>query len=565
MLENNSEDTLILPPSRRRRLRKERGGFSFGFVNSRARLVSPDTGHGYIDHETGRILPGHLSGLALLLVAGGLYLAGRYFFRPNHLSFGAQLPPAVYLLFLLSAATFFLSAAAFWLDRYRVPLLLLLAAWLGVSALFRDGDHRFGLSMTHVRNGWFSRLTGSDEQPMPLPSAPSIADALARADAYSIRRGGAQAGNGPVIAVAAGGGGVYQSAWAARVLAGLTELWPATFAQHLRLISATSGGAVGVMHFVNGYTSDGLLQDREPLKAFVDAAASAATGDIWWGLTYFDFPRILPLRLQRDRGWALEQAWQRTLDTERGQRTIGQWQNGVAEGWRPATAFNAMAVETGQRVVLATYALPPATSARSLATLTNDRDIDIVTAARLSASFPFVTPFARSAGEGSSHLHLADGGYWDNHGVLSMLEWLDAAQSTLDDRHVIVIKIPPPVAVDQKAKDQPWAWQLSAPLLGLETMRTNAQKARNERDLEGYHRERAARQEKALAAERKRLVAVDFPSGGEESLSWHLSRRERCKIEAQWREYGSRSELKYLEPILGPRQPMPPMPDDCRP
>ena len=71
---------------------------------------------------------------------------------------------------------------------------------------------------------------------------------------------------------------------------------------------------------------------------------------------------------------------------------------------------------------------------------TNGYDIDVWTAARLSATFSYVSPAARAAcldyknkSRGSStenspgRLHLIDGGYHDNYGVASALDWLSAA------------------------------------------------------------------------------------------------------------------------------------------
>jgi hypothetical protein len=314
------------------------------------------------------------------------------------------------------------------------------------------------------------------------------------------------------------------------------------------------------MHFVDRYEYWGPPEGPAQLSAIVDAAASAATGDIWWGLTYFDLPRALPLRIERDRGWALDRAWQRAMRFPANQQTLGDWRYGVAAGWRPATAFNAMAVESGQRVVLATYALP-AGSAAHLGTLIGGGDIELVTAARLAASFPFVTPFARAKRTKVTH-HVADGGYWDNEGVVSMLEWLEAAR-TLDARDVIVIRIPPPAAGSPEPKDQSWVWQASAPVVGFESMRTNAQKARNDRDLESYQQARKARQAALKDTERKTFATVDFSSGGGESLSWHLSRAERCAIERRWRDYAGSDQFRALESLLGARNTISEMPEHC--
>src|SRR5262249_27402625 len=79
----------------------------------------------------------------------------------------------------------------------------------------------------------------------------------------------------------------------------------------------------------------------------------------------------------------------------------------------------------------------------NISRLLGDRDLRAATAARLSASFPYVSPAARShLGDPDSALaHVVDGGYYDNYGVTSLVEWLDYAlgKGLLDE--VLVIQI----------------------------------------------------------------------------------------------------------------------------
>jgi hypothetical protein len=167
-----------------------------------------------------------------------------------------------------------------------------------------------------------------------------------------------------------------------------------------------------------------------------------------------------------------------------------------------------------------------------------------------------VKPFARSDGEHAAKLHIADGGFWDNHAVVSALEWLHAAASELDGRDVILIKIPPPGGGVATGRNQSWVWQFPAPLMALESVRTNAQRARNDLDLQSYARDFHARQMAKPAAERKTFLAVEFSSGGDESLSWHVSGDERCRIERRWDAYLTRrTEIARLAASLGQPRP----------
>jgi hypothetical protein len=102
-------------------------------------------------------------------------------------------------------------------------------------------------------------------------------------------------------------------------------------------------------------------------------------------------------------------------------------------------------------------------------------------------------------------------------------------------------------------------WQLSAPLVALETVRTNAQEARNKLEI--------AQLQEAWGPS---LVWVELPYGKEEkvSLSWHLSRREQCTIERVWRDkYGAGgTEVDKIAAILRPpTQAAAPLPLECLP
>jgi hypothetical protein len=100
--------------------------------------------------------------------------------------------------------------------------------------------------------------------------------------------------------------------------------------------------------------------------------------------------------------------------------------------------------ESGQRLPLAATEMPEG----SLGSLTYDqlfaahKDIPVVTAARLSASFPYVSPAARAAHIEGPESHIVDDGYYDNFCVSSLVEWLDAKlHSDQNMDKVLIIKI----------------------------------------------------------------------------------------------------------------------------
>ncbi len=535
----NTEDAMLLPPMRllaglKRKESKIAELRVVRLVEGTIARWPPGRGAGYFDRNTGKILPGHLTAAALAFLIIVFYLSGWYTLWPPS---PWQLPPMAYLLFVVMIGASVAATVAFFLDWFRVPLLTMLAAsWL--AATFVGGsDHKFAVTQRD------------------LYAAPTVREAIDRADIYHATHGGVASTSRPIVVVAAGGGGAHQAAWTARVLTGLTKLWGTSFTGNLRLISGASAGSVGAMHFVRQF-QDGPLEAGPPSPGGVDklqrdvveAAKAGATGDVWWGITYPDLTRTLwpigafvPSTL--DRGRSLERAWCHAmkLDPTCMKPTMGDWQADVANGWRPAVAFNAMVVETGQRAVLATYRFPAESTTKDLAWLTGQKDLPVITAVRLAATFPFITAVARPDNDAQMG-HLIDGGYWDNHGVVTLLEWL--AEADVKGRKILVVRIPPPFEPSPPVRDRAWPWQTIAPLQAGLSMRTDAQRNRNDLEIKLFQ-----------DAYKLDIVWAEFPyqHSGESTdtlLSWHLSRKERCGIEKVWDE-------KYGRAAGGPAGPDP--------
>ena len=185
------------------------------------------------------------------------------------------------------------------------------------------------------------------------------------------------------------------------------------------------------MYFLDRYTPRGFPPPAD-LGRIVNAAGASSLDATAWGLVYPDLLRFLFGFLLRDktldRGWAIEQAWKRQLATP--DRMLSQWRVGLREGWLPAPVLNSTVVETGEQFLLTPLDLPRAGGRAGSTTSTPATTCRWWTAARLSATFPWVSPIAQALGEkgsppkGFRQLHLADGGYYDNFGVVTAVNWL---------------------------------------------------------------------------------------------------------------------------------------------
>jgi hypothetical protein len=362
----------------------------------------------------------------------------------------------------------------------------------------------------------------------------------------------------PVIVVATAGGGIQAAAWTARVLTGLQHEslnWGKTrFADAVALISSVSGGAAGSLFFLDQYGMGPqghgfqLADQGENFQNLVKDAYTPSLDDIAWALVYEDIPRILTPYISfrddplLDRGRMLELSWEPRVKHA---GLLSSWRDGVKEGWRPATIFNSTLAESGEPLLLATTDLardPPTNIGpkqgkprlRSFYDMFDRTDIPVVTAVRLAASFPYVSPAARALTSQPVY-HSIDGGYFDNYGVVSAIQWIDEAlEGTPPDRRppVLVIQIRSfPDDADPDPKSRGWFFQSYAPLEGLLSVRTTGQLVRDRNALLLLR----AKWKNPGAEELPRIRFAGFEFKGHGApLSWKMNRAQTDAIESEW-------------------------------
>ncbi|HKO59028.1 MAG TPA: hypothetical protein VJ276_24390 [Thermoanaerobaculia bacterium] len=235
-----------------------------------------------------------------------------------------------------------------------------------------------------------------------------------------------------LIVVTTSGGGIRAAAWTSAVLSKLAHCSPiANFPYHVRLIAGASGGMVGAADFVTRLPPPGVAGARTCAASTI---ASDALDPVARALALRDVPKLfLPLHFA-DRGVALEQAW---IDNSPPMgKPLGDLAAGEAAGWCPSLVFTPMFAEDGRRLIVSnldcsrlTVAADPHSgrvySRRAVELLRiapDARSMPVATAARMNASFPFVSP--ASEGPFRPRRHIVDAGYYDNYGVATAAAWI---------------------------------------------------------------------------------------------------------------------------------------------
>jgi len=176
------------------------------------------------------------------------------------------------VLILLLLVAWGLPGVAFFLDRWRLPVLGLLVTLSLVLYWVAAADHYF-------------RVIPRSAEPPETMSLPTPEDVLETWLA-------GQGAEPHMVVVAASGGGILASAWTAEVLAGLEEEIGESFTRSLHLVSAVSGGSVGTMYYLDGFSRSG-PRDASALKAVRDAASAPSLSAAAWGFAYPDLWRFL--------------------------------------------------------------------------------------------------------------------------------------------------------------------------------------------------------------------------------------------------------------------------------
>ncbi len=256
-------------------------------------------------------------------------------------------------------------------------------------------------------------------------------------------------------------------------------------------MSGVSGGSVGLFHLAaSGF---------QAAQAFENASAPTID-DVAWGLMVPDIGRIFNPWVRNpvvDRGWALENASEfRAGFSERYRKGGSPLYLDSPEirpnGERPALILNATMMERGGPLAFSNTEFlarrpagqPVCGPIRAGEGIQDfdflyQRQIRLVTAARLSASFPYVAPAARTFQKepACGDYHLLDGGYFDNYGIYSLIQWLDKgldrARPQFDS--ILLVRLNAFPRPDNNPTTSGWGSQLVDPLTGVLNARDTAQ------------------------------------------------------------------------------------------
>lgn len=395
------------------------------------------------------------------------------------MSFGDHFPTFASVLLLVLVVLWLLSALAYWLDSYRVPVLTFFLMLAVVPRIV----HGYGSTEEH----YISTVDAPKDMP-PLQTPAQILKQ--KLESVSKLEGDGNTADRPFVIITATGGGLHATAWTALLLRELNKQLGGdakSFRDHVLLISTVSGSSLTLSYYLEELDR---VRGNQKLTPDFDSIATASKCPsleaVGWGLAYYDLPRaILPVLpflspssgqndltttpFLKDRTWALRRAIERNKDDEYC-RVLSQdepgrlrshqqvtpdllrgrlWPKAVLESNSltlaklrdlkvfPAFTMNTTTAEGGDRFLLANYRLPEYTvgpieglpAESFLPVLGNAVDLPLSSAAQMSATFPYVSSAARipefyTQKHAGGSVHFVDGGYYDDDGTASAIEFL---------------------------------------------------------------------------------------------------------------------------------------------
>ena len=456
-----------------------------------------------------------------------------------------------YVLLLLIFWSSLLTGVTFFVDRFRFPALLSLSVVLFLISFSGSSDHVFS-TVDRSKAG----------------------DALAT-PAHALQQ---HLAGQPVIVVAAAGGGIQSAAWTSRVLCGLrADLRNDGFQKSVLAVSGVSGGSVGTMFYLR------CLEEPEENQQPAKWAQASSLEAIAWGLTHPDlrnmFLPFLPDSWKRaDRGWALERSLLKSAAFQSTERRLAD----SHPDW-PVVLLNSTDALTGDPVVFTNSQFPNTSNGssrnhylRNFYQLDLGKDVLLETAARMSASFPYVSPEARTEDRLPNRTfgaHFGDGGYFDNSGVFTLSEWLKEAASgnapadssgvpAAARQRILILQLDafPDSDTKDESNGKKWYYQLLSPLDTILNVRSEGQLVRDGtagEDLQkilnagGYQTTwmLVRYDPKGLGlTQNGRLCPSDPP------LSWHLTPAEQGCIDNAWSQTAPRAEETISDFLRGPLQ-----------
>ncbi|HLP90379.1 MAG TPA: hypothetical protein VK184_17560 [Nostocaceae cyanobacterium] len=458
-------------------------------------------------------------------------------------------PALAYIPVILSCMVILFGGLSYFLDFFNIPSFVIFIIVSAFSYWLAKTDHYYELKKLNKQ----SKQSGEDDD--NSTNKPDLDDWI---QAINTRLEKSPLKNKILVVVCASGGGIQAAGWTTQVLTGLQEILGTAFTQSIGWISSVSGGSVGTMFYLDRFGENGYPKDDE-LKLIFDNATDNSLDAIGWGLAFPDLLRFTGfswvVNKMQDRGSALENDWKCALKDDKA--SLNTWREKAERGIIPIPIMNATLVEDGRRFLISpmtfsskekqeTFYIPNLQETQSKSidfnTLYDGYNIDVTTAARLSATFPYVSPVARPEPKPNllEIFHVADGGYFDNFGVATSVELLEkflSSDHSQEIRKVIFLEINafPNSQISNENQGKPgWLMAVIGSIEALLNVRSSTQTDANSLHVKLIKERWRNGAKSNIDIENFNITFPVEKQQEEQPLSWKLTPTQKKNIQDGW-------------------------------
>lgn len=357
------------------------------------------------------------------------------------------------------------------------------------------------------------------------------------------------------------GGGLRSTLWTLRVLQTLDTLTGGTFNKHCHLILGSSGGMLGAAYFreLRHRQNTGQLSLPAHHESYLHKASQDLLNPVVFNLAvndlFFNLKKVeeAGMLYPRDRGYSFDMWWNRNTDGLI-DKSFAAYRQAEWESKIPTLILSPTIVEDGRKLIMANLPF----SYLTFAERSNRKVIDgveyqrlfkeqrpdslsFVTALRMSASFPYITPLVNLPARPT--MEVIDAGVRDNEGyemalryILEFDEWLAKNTSGV---LIVQTKANRPGQISIKGAPVSTLDRLTRPIRGV---------VKSFHNLQIYNKALLSTiSNKALQTEVQVVRFNLLEEKDDISLSWHLTEREKSKIKSALETPENRMALKRVK------------------
>jgi len=472
-----------------------------------------------------------------------------------------EVPAAASIILLITISLMIFSAIYSWLKVWTYPLLVVIVLAMNSLSLttdwFKYNSFAFGLDYSKSNEYSIGRIVDLST----ANSTESKNEYIQTLENWKKQTGQSKP---KLIVVNVSGGGSRSAMWTMSVLNNVDVALDNKLLTHTQMITGASGGMVGAAYYreIQLRKHKGELKSIESCNFVQDMgkdmlnklAFMASTNDIFIRYRKFHYAGQ---KYVIDRGYGFEQQLNENTNSLL-DHSLGYYKSYEKKGIIPTMIFSPTIVNDGRRLLISSQSLRFLTT-NSSATYNSVENIDFhdllskqngdkmrfTSVLRASATFPFVMPMISMPT--SPEIQLMDAGIRDNYGGKTTMEFLYTMQDWIEENTsgVIILQI----RDVKKVRDDEIYKQVSFMdkfTLPFGNMYKNFPRVQ---DFNQDEMMKISAEAFAFPVDRvsfnlleKKLDRI--------SLSWHLTRQEREKVEKAFFSKENQQSLKVLKGLL---------------